>query len=61
MAQIMIKVELDATELKAIARELGTSVGQLVWLLYVPAPVMTDHVGLAVYIQNELDFVRYLC
>lgn len=61
MAQIMIKVELDATELKAIARELGTSVGQLVWLLYVPPPVMTDHVGLAVYIQNELDFVRYLC
>lgn len=57
----MVKVELDATELKAIARELGTSVGKLVWLLYVPTPVITDHLGLAIYIQNELDLVRYLC
>ena len=59
--QIVVKVELDATELRAIAKELGTSVGKLVWLLYVPTPVIIDHLGLTFYIQNELDFVQYLC
>lgn len=41
----MVKAELDATELRAIAKELGTSVGKLVWLLYVPTPVPIIHVS----------------
>lgn len=57
MTQIRVKVELDATNLRAIAEELGTSVGKLMWLLCVPTPVITDSLCLAFYIQNELDFV----
>lgn len=48
----MVKVELDATELRAIAKELGTSVGKLLWLLYVPTPVNADNPSLTFYIEN---------
>ena len=58
--QTVVKLGLDATELRAIAKEPGTSAGKVLWLLDVPTPVITDHLGLAFYIPNELDFVRYL-